>query len=67
LDDKTLVWSEVHNSPKIPWYWQYHDFKYIVFARAPKHLLAQIPWYSQISSIVLQTSLNGQKGVKLCT
>jgi hypothetical protein len=35
---KTLGWSGFSNTPKIPWYLEYHGFEKIVFRNATKHL-----------------------------
>jgi hypothetical protein len=37
---KTLGWSGVSDTPKIPWYLEYYGFKNIVFRIATKHLMA---------------------------
>jgi hypothetical protein len=37
---KTLGWRRVSNTPKIPWYLEYHGFENIVFRTATKHPMA---------------------------
>jgi hypothetical protein len=37
---KTLGWSGVFNTLKIPWYLEYHGFENIVFRNPIKHLMA---------------------------
>jgi hypothetical protein len=52
---KTLGWSEVLNTPKIPWYVANHGIQNTAFYILVKHLSKKIPWYSSIPWFCLKT------------